>query len=149
MPSSLLSASLPGPSPETTPPGMALASSGSRKDVDERSLAKAFAGFAAVAASLERSYGQLQSEVARLRHQLEDRNRALAESLEENRNMRQHLDRILEGLPCGVLVIEAGQRVSIANPEARRLLGALGGAPGESPISLRRTCASPGCANPA
>lgn len=35
----------------------------------------------------------------------------------------ERLRRILEGLPCGVLVIEAGARISTLNPEAARLLG--------------------------
>ena len=90
--------------------------------LDEASLTRAFASFTEAAASLERSYVQLQSEVARLRHELEDTNRDLASSLEENRRMRQRLNRILQGLPCGVLVTEAGGRVSLANPETQRLL---------------------------
>jgi two-component system, sensor histidine kinase FlrB len=93
--------------------------------LDERSLASAFASFTAAAGSLERSYTHLQAEVARLRHELEDTNRDLTESLAENHRMRQHLNRILEGLPCGVLVTEADGSVSIANPETRRLLGTL------------------------
>jgi len=40
--------------------------------------------------------------------------------------MRQHLNRILQGLPCGVLVTESGGQVSLANPETRRLLGTAG-----------------------
>ena len=50
-------------------------------------------------------------------------NRDLASSLEENHRIRERLRRILEGLPCGVLVIEAGDRISTLNPEAVRLLG--------------------------
>jgi signal transduction histidine kinase len=91
--------------------------------LDERSLTRAFASFTEAASSLERSYIQLQGEVARLRHELEDTNRDLASSLEENHRMRQHLDRILQGLPCGVLVREADGQVSVANPETWRLLG--------------------------
>src|SRR5271166_2450370 len=91
--------------------------------LDEHSLTRAFAFFTEAAASLERSYVQLRAEVGRLRHELEDTNRDLASSLEENHRMRQHLNRILQGLPCGVLVTEAGGQVSLANPEARRLLG--------------------------
>jgi signal transduction histidine kinase len=91
--------------------------------LDEGSLTRAFASFTEAAASLERSYVQLQSEVARLRHELEDTNRDLASSLEENHRMRQRLNCILQGLPCGVLVTEADGRVSLANPETRRLLG--------------------------
>ncbi len=62
--------------------------------------------------------------MAHLRQELEVTNRDLATSLEENHRIRERLRRILEGLPCGVLVIEAGARISTLNPEAARLLGA-------------------------
>lgn len=90
--------------------------------LNESSLARAFACFTEAAGSLERSYAQLQAEVAGLRHEREAANRDLARSVEENRRMRQHLDRIVEGLPCGVLVMSQGL-VALANPEAQRLLG--------------------------
>jgi two-component system sensor histidine kinase FlrB len=86
-------------------------------------LARAFASFTEAAGSLERTYGQLQAQVAHLRQELEVTNRDLAKSLEENRRIRERLRRILEGLPCGVLVLEAGSQISILNPEAERLLG--------------------------
>jgi two-component system sensor histidine kinase FlrB len=86
-------------------------------------LARAFASFTEAAGSLERTYGQLQGQVVHLRQELEVTNRDLAKSLEENRRMRERLRRILEGLPCGVLVIESGTRISILNPEAARMLG--------------------------
>jgi two-component system sensor histidine kinase FlrB len=86
-------------------------------------LARAFASFTEAAGSLERTYGQLQGQVAHLRQELEVTNRDLAKSLEENRRMRERWRRILEGLPCGVLVIEGGTQISILNPEAARLLG--------------------------
>jgi two-component system sensor histidine kinase FlrB len=86
-------------------------------------LARAFASFTEAAGSLERTYGQLQGQVAHLRQELEVTNRDLATSLEENHRIRERLRRILEGLPCGVLVIEAGSRISTLNPEAARLLG--------------------------
>jgi two-component system sensor histidine kinase FlrB len=89
-------------------------------------LARAFASFTEAAGSLERTYGQLQAQVAHLRQELEVTNRDLANSLEENRRIRERLRRILEGLPCGVLVMEAGARISILNPEAARLLGNAG-----------------------
>jgi len=89
----------------------------------EHPLARAFASFTEAAGSLERTYGQLQGQVAHLRQELEGTNRDLATSLEENHRIRERLRRILEGLPCGVLVIEAGTRISILNPEAARLLG--------------------------
>jgi two-component system sensor histidine kinase FlrB len=89
----------------------------------EHPLARAFASFTEAAGSLERTYGQLQGQVAHLRQELEGTNRDLATSLEENHRIRERLRRILEGLPCGVLVIEAGARTSTLNPEAARLLG--------------------------
>jgi len=90
---------------------------------DEQFLLRAFRSFAEAAGSLERSYSLLRGEVERLRRELETSNSDLARSLEENRGMRIHLDRILEGLPCGVLVAASDGQVSRANPEAMRLLG--------------------------
>ncbi len=89
----------------------------------EHPLARAFASFTEAAGSLERTYGQLQGQVSHLRQELEVTNRDLASSLEENHRIRERLRRILEGLPCGVLVIEAEARISTLNPEAARLLG--------------------------
>ncbi|MGB6385662.1 MAG: ATP-binding protein [Terriglobales bacterium] len=89
----------------------------------EHPLARAFASFTEAAGSLERTYGQLQGQVSHLRQELEVTNRDLATSLEENHRIRERLRRILESLPCGVLVIEAGARISALNPEAARLLG--------------------------
>jgi two-component system sensor histidine kinase FlrB len=84
-------------------------------------LADAFNAFMATAGRMEASYGQLQAEIAQLRSELEDRNAALTRSLEENSNIRQALQRILEALPCGVIVLDHSGIVLI-NPEARRLL---------------------------
>ena len=88
----------------------------------ERSLAHAFATFTQAADSLEKSYGQLQTEVARLGGELERANSELTRSLDENSRVRGFLAQILEGLPCGVLVFHAGARLRVINPEARRLL---------------------------
>ncbi|MGA9526952.1 MAG: ATP-binding protein [Terriglobales bacterium] len=87
-------------------------------------LARAFRSFTEAAGSLERTYGQLQRQVAHLRQELEVTNRNLTASLEENRRMRERLHAILEGLPCGVLATESGGQISILNPAAARLLGA-------------------------
>ena len=91
----------------------------------EQSLLQAFRCFAEASDSLERSYGMLRSEVERLHRELAESNAGLARSLEENREMREHLDRILDGLPCGVLVASANGTISRVNPEARRLLRAI------------------------
>jgi len=115
-------------------PASTLASSLTSSLDDERSLRHAFRSFAQAADSLERSYGRLQAEVERLRRELEESNADLARSDAENRSMRAYLDRILEGLPCGVLVATGEGEIVRANPEALRLLeiNQLGGtAPGQ------------------
>jgi two-component system, sensor histidine kinase FlrB len=88
---------------------------------DAQFLLRAFRSFSQAASSLEHSYSLLRAEVTRLRGELEESNAGLARSLDENRSMRAHLDRIVESLPCGVLVA-SGDEISKANPEARRLL---------------------------
>ena len=89
-----------------------------------RALAAAFASFTETAGALESTYTKLQAEVGRLRHELENKNRSLAQSLEENQRMRTYLAKILEGLPCGVLVFDAGMNLRMINPAASRLLNA-------------------------
>lgn len=89
---------------------------------DRRSLVQAFVTFTQAAGSLEKSYAQLQSEVGRLRADLESANAELSRSLEETSRMRAFLGRVLEGLPCGVLVTDADRQPRLLNPEARRLL---------------------------
>lgn len=86
-------------------------------------LTEAFNAFMATAGRMEASYSQLQGEVARLRRELEERNAALTSSLAENKKMRASLQRILDSLPCGVIVIDANDGVVLTNPEAGILLG--------------------------
>lgn len=90
---------------------------------DEQHLLRAFRTFAETAGSLERFYSDLREEVVRLRQELEESHAGLARSLEANRSIRQHLDRILESLPCGVVVVSAGGEITHLNPEGKRLLG--------------------------
>ena len=92
------------------------------RDEAERSLVHAFATFTQAADSLEKSYGQLQTDVARLSVELERANSELKSSLDENNRVRAFLSQILEGLPCGVLVLDRFARLRVINPEARRLL---------------------------
>ena len=110
-------------------------------------LARAFRSFTEAAGSLERTYGQLQGQVRQLREELEVTNRSLTASLEENRRMRERLRRIVEGLPCGVMVTEelAGaeeERIATLNPEAERLLGRKYGRVGELPAALQAVLAA-------
>ncbi len=95
---------------------------GSSARATRKSLAAAFASFNQTAGALETTYAKLQAEVGRLRHELENKNRSLAESLEANQRMRSYLGRILEGLPCGVLVFESNNNLRMINPAAQRFL---------------------------
>ena len=86
-------------------------------------LADAFSAFIAASARLEASYRDLQGEVAQLGQELAERNAALEQSLDENRNMRHFLEQVLDSMPCGVVVLSTGDRIERMNPEACRLLG--------------------------
>src|SRR4029077_2158047 len=89
----------------------------------ERGLAQAFQTFTQAAGSLEKSYTLLQSEVERLRGELEKATADLDWSLEENARVRAYVSQVLENLPCGVVVIGGvAQAVQVMNPQARRLL---------------------------
>jgi two-component system, sensor histidine kinase FlrB len=99
-------------------------------------LVRAFRSFTEAAGSLERTYGQLQNQVTTLRTELEVTNRNLTVSLEENRRMRERLRGIVEGLPCGVLVIEEENRIAMLNPEGSRLLGGQADTIGALPPAL-------------
>ena len=88
----------------------------------QENLTRAFMTFTQAAGSLEKSYTQLQGEVARLHQELQCANSELERSLEENARVRAYLSRVLEDLPCGVLVASESGSTQIINPEARRLL---------------------------
>jgi signal transduction histidine kinase len=91
----------------------------------ENQLADAFAAFIGAANRLEDSHRDLHEEVAELRKQLEERNRALAASVAENERMRVALRHILDALPSGVAVLDTlNEEVILLNPEGRRLLDA-------------------------
>ena len=85
-------------------------------------LTDAFSEFISASARLEASYGNLQLEVTRLSDELAERNAALEASLAENERIHRALRRIVESMPCGVLVSDGDGTVSMLNPEARRLL---------------------------
>ena len=89
---------------------------------DHSLLADAFSEFIRASARLEHSYQDLQAEVAHLNRELADRNAALSASLSENESMRLALQQILDSMPCGVLVVDPEGEVTLANPEAGRLL---------------------------
>jgi nitrogen fixation/metabolism regulation signal transduction histidine kinase len=90
--------------------------------IAQENLTRAFVTFTQAASSLERSYSQLQAEVMRLHAELQRTSSELEQSLEENARVRGYLSRVLEKLPCGVLVAGGNGKVEIINPQARKLL---------------------------
>jgi two-component system, sensor histidine kinase FlrB len=94
--------------------------------VDPQSLVQAFEWFTSATASRESSYPVLQAELMPSREDLSINNGDLARSLAEITAMKACLGRILEGLPCGVLLVDSAFRVCFASRAAERLL-ALGG----------------------
>jgi two-component system, sensor histidine kinase FlrB len=89
----------------------------------ETQLTDAFTAFIGAANRLEGTHRQLHDEVAELRKQLEERNRALASSVAETEHMRILLRQILDASPCGVAVLEVrNEQIILLNPEARKLL---------------------------
>ncbi|HUZ95522.1 MAG TPA: ATP-binding protein [Edaphobacter sp.] len=86
-------------------------------------LADAFSEFISASSQLEASYRGLQQKVAHLSGELADRNAALTRSLDENSRIRTALEKMIDSLPCGVLVLDSGDAIVTINPEGRRLLG--------------------------
>lgn len=89
--------------------------------LDRESLARAFESFTHAAGSLENSYTMLQGELARLRRELEVKNRDLAVSLAENQRIQTYLSSLLEDLPCAVLAVDAKFHLRFLNPQADTL----------------------------
>jgi signal transduction histidine kinase len=104
-----------------------------------QALQAGFEEFIESANRLECSQRQLQDEVILLRRELEDRNAALERSLTEVETTRQVLLRILEALPCGVILFDMGVSGTIlANAEAQSLLWQPGKTGSELPKPLQQ-----------
>jgi two-component system sensor histidine kinase FlrB len=88
----------------------------------EASLSEAFSTFVSAANILERSYKDLQGELARLRLELQESHCDLDRSLRENERMGHWLRGIVESLPCGVIVLDETGQPKLRNHEAMKLL---------------------------
>ncbi len=86
-------------------------------------LLEAFASFNEAAARLERSYRELQTEVVRLQRERDEIDRERTRTVETNLRQAEYYRRILEKLPCGVLVVDEAGHILRMNPAARGLLG--------------------------
>jgi PAS domain S-box-containing protein len=86
-------------------------------------LLEAFQMFTQASSSLESAFQQLQARTRRLSDELAAKNRELKKSLREKEEAQNFLARILESLPCGVLVLDETGKVIHCNPVAHRILG--------------------------
>ncbi len=85
-------------------------------------LLEAFQMFTQASTSLETAFQQLQEHARRLSEELEAKNRELEASLKEKEEVQNYLARILESLPCGVLVLDETGQVTLSNPVAAQVL---------------------------
>jgi len=86
-------------------------------------LNKAFSSFEEASRLLEENYRELEAEIRSLRLQVEEKNTALEASLSETERGRLFLDKVLEGIPTGVVVFSPQGQVLKWNSMARRFLG--------------------------
>jgi two-component system sensor histidine kinase FlrB len=94
---------------------------GSRSDAD--ALTAAFAAFNDVSRQLAEAYQTLERESARLRRDLRQARARRAEESRRNAELAARLAALIEALPGGVLLIDAGGYIGQANSTARELLG--------------------------
>lgn len=101
---------------------MVLEPEGSRSEVSVSALREAFLAFTSASERLERSYALLREHTEELKRELEEKNARLIASLEEKERLQRFLDGILQNLPVGILVTDAGGLVRLANEKARHML---------------------------
>lgn len=100
---------------------------------ETRLLLEAFQMFTQASGSLETAFRQLQARTRHLSDELAAKNRELKKSLHEKEEVQNYLARILESLPCGVLVLDAEGRVTLCNPVAGQILGQHGASKTKKP----------------
>ena len=95
-------------------------------DPDARSaeLQRAFAMFNRVSAELTQAYGALQARVASLTDELAVANGELRRQYREKEALSERLSSLLDALPAGVVLLDAGAAVVAVNPAAVAMFGA-------------------------
>lgn len=119
--------STPPPQPEAAAPP------------ESEKLAEAFRIFNQASEELAGTYKTLQSQVAQLTAELAAANGALRQQYQEKAALTERLTLLLNALPAGVVVFDAGGRVVEANPAAL----AFGFAAGRSWAELEKECLAP------
>lgn len=88
-----------------------------------RLLSRAFNAFNHAALDLQKSFAQLESRIKELDIELESKNKKLADSLAENKGVRDFLHHILENLQPGIVVLNKGERIAVWNSAACAIAG--------------------------
>ncbi|HEY7772624.1 MAG TPA: ATP-binding protein [Marinagarivorans sp.] len=89
---------------------------------DAEQLDKAYAFFNATSAQLSRSYRMLESRVAQLTQELDEVSAEKQEANEEKDQLAQRLQKLLDLLPGGIIVIDARGSIVQSNPAAQKML---------------------------
>lgn len=89
----------------------------------QQDLQLAFQSFTELSAQLADSYQQLQSHVCELQEELVITNQEKVEASKDKQNMAERMQRLLELLPGGVVVLDESGVVEQCNPAAEDLLG--------------------------
>ncbi|WP_457673229.1 sensor histidine kinase [Thiolapillus sp.] len=88
-----------------------------------RQLEDAFQAFNQLSMQLSSSYDGLQSKVAELTRELNKARDEKYRELKEKERLADQLEKLLQALPAGVLVLDGEGRVRDANRQAREMLG--------------------------
>ena len=91
--------------------------------IQSQDLEDAFALFNRMSAQLEGSYRELEDQVARLTRELAAARSERLQELAEKERLAARLERLLDLLPGGILVLDAGGVIEDCNPAAVALLG--------------------------
>lgn len=86
-------------------------------------LQRAFAMFNQVSAELTQAYEALQGRVASLTEELAVANGELRRQYQEKEALSERLSSLLDALPAGVVLLDAGARIVALNPAAMLMLG--------------------------
>ena len=93
-------------------------------DAKAEELQRAFAVFNQVSAELTQAYGALQTRVSSLTEELAVANGELRRQYQEKEALSERLSSLLDALPAGVVLLDAGAMVAAVNPVAMSLFGA-------------------------
>lgn len=93
-------------------------------DAKVAELQRAFTLFNQVSAELTQAYGALEAKVASLTDELAVANGELRRQYREKEALSEKLSSLLDALPAGVILLDAGARVTALNPAAMVLFGA-------------------------